>query len=259
MPPKSKLQERVGAIEAAGRRHDHLHGHVAPRRGTRRDQSFAGLSGFLAAGATRRTRRVAHARRAQPVRAHGRPAGAARCDRGTGPASPGPPRRRRDARSPSRRAGPRRSSARCKPSSIAATRSSCSIPHTTPTSRPCGSRAGSRYTCRSARPRFDVDWDRVRDAFTPRTRLHDRQHAAQPERGGVRALGPRHAGRVAARHPRPGAVGRGLRAHGVRRPAPPWNPRRTRSSLRAAWWFPRSARPTTRPGGRWATASPRRT
>ena len=43
--------------QAARRRHDHLHGDVAARRGARRDQPVAGLSGFLAAATPGRARR----------------------------------------------------------------------------------------------------------------------------------------------------------------------------------------------------------
>ncbi len=68
------------------------------------------------------------------------------------------------------------------------------------------------------RPDFAVDWDRVRDAITAADAAVDRQHAAQPERRGVRSVGPRRAGRIVERHGRIRAVRRGLRAHGVRRP-----------------------------------------
>ena len=122
--------------QAAASRHHDLHGHVAPRRGTRCHQSLPGVPRLRAARAPARSRQPPHAqrRRRQPVRTAGRPAQPATSDRRQGLRVLRPHGRSRRARSRSLRVAPRRSSVPSRPSSAPATKSSCSTRPTIRTS-----------------------------------------------------------------------------------------------------------------------------
>jgi hypothetical protein len=86
----------------------------------------------------------------------------------------------------------------------------------------------------------------------------DGQQPAQPVRRDVRRRRHAGAGRPAARHRHRAAQRRGLRAHRLRR-RPPRSPRcAIRNCASAPSSSPASARPTTAPAGRSATASRRR-
>src|SRR5439155_10148252 len=75
------LTEAMRGEQAAGGRHDDFHHHVAPRPRARRSQSRTGLSRLRHRSTAHRARGRGHERRAQPVRPHGGPAGAARAHR----------------------------------------------------------------------------------------------------------------------------------------------------------------------------------
>ena len=67
-------------------------------------------------------------------------------------------------------------------------------------------------------PYYRIDWQRVRDAITPKTRLLMLNFPHNPT-GAVLDDGDRRAGSHRARHRRAAAVGRGLRTYRVRRQA----------------------------------------
>ena len=107
-------------------------------------------------------------------------------------------------------------------------------------------------------PDYSVDWDAVRRAITPRTRLLMINTPHNPT--GVGAHRRRHAraGRDRRRHRRPRARRRGLPAHHLRRPPPREPGARMPRSPPAASSSARSARRITPPAGRSGTPWPRR-
>src|SRR5262249_41149212 len=72
----SRQRRETAGIEAAVGGHDHLHGDVEARGGSRRDQSLAGLSRFRLRPGAGRGRREAHARGTESVRADAGSSGA---------------------------------------------------------------------------------------------------------------------------------------------------------------------------------------
>jgi methionine aminotransferase len=188
---------------------------LAPKR---RRQPGPGLPGLRLRPAPARRGDRRHARRPQPVpaddrRAALREAVAAKIEALYG--------RRYDPtpRSPSPPAPPRPSSPPSWPSCARATKSSCWSPATTATC-PTSSWPAARVVRVPLTPgTFRPDFDKIARPHAAHPR-HHRQQPAQPQRHGLAPGGHAAlAGDPAGAHRRAADQRRGLRAHGVRRPA----------------------------------------